>query len=129
VIIEVDDRDQNSLETISLAERAGSLLQKAGLSTELGHSWPGENAVWQRIRNAHDDASFPLIHISVPARFGSDLMFLTARALEALRREAILLVGFSPAFGEGIRHDRTTAMPVSVSGAPWITDIIQGAGV
>ena len=127
VIIEIDDRDQMSPETLALAERAAELLQRAGLSTEFGHSWPRENAIWKAIVNAHGDASFPLIHISVPARFGSDLMIMTARALEPLRRETILLVGLCAAFGEAIRRDGAPSM--SGVAPPWITDIIQGASV
>lgn len=127
VIIEADDRLQASPDALSLAERAASLLQREGLSREFGRSWPSESAIWNAIQDAHEDASFPLLHVSVPARFGSDLIMATAKALEPLRREAILLVGFSAAFGEGIRRD--AARTIDSYFGVVTTDIIQGVPV
>jgi aromatic ring-opening dioxygenase catalytic subunit (LigB family) len=123
VIIEVDDR-RNASEARSLSERAASLLQRAGVSIELGHSWPPESAIWHTIQAAHEGVSLPLLHVSVPARFGHDLMVVTARALEPLRREAILLVGFSAVFGEAIRRDSSPTIDRHF-GVPTI-DIISG---
>ena len=111
---------------LALGERCATLLQSAGLSVEPRRSWPREHALWTAFLDAHHDAAFPLLHVSVPARFGSDLMIVTARALEPLRREAVLLVGLSAVFGEALRGRSAST---ETSGAPWITDIIQGVPV
>jgi aromatic ring-opening dioxygenase catalytic subunit (LigB family) len=126
-IIEVNDRGEAPPQSFSLAERAAALLKNAGLSTEFGRSWPRENEVWSAIVEAHADAEFPVVHVSVPARFGSDLIVLAARALEPLRREAVLLVGLSSAFGQAIRAETSRDSHPSLGMSP--STIVEGAPV
>ena len=125
VIIEVDEQNEPSTDSFALAEHAAALLQKAGLSTEFGREWPRSNGFWNSLLAAHEGAAFPMIHVSVPARFGSDLMVLAARALEPLRRETVLLVGLSSSFAEGFRYDAGRADRPSFGLAP--SNIVVGA--
>lgn len=126
VIVEVD-RERHETDSISVSERIASLLQRAGLSTEFGRPWPRENAAWDALLEAHENAPFPVTHVSVPARFGSDLMTLTAKALEPLRRESILLVGLSSAFGQGLRRERDNDRPAFLGLRP--TNPMEGVPI
>jgi aromatic ring-opening dioxygenase catalytic subunit (LigB family) len=107
VIVEIGDQSEPA--AFALAHQTAALLQRSGLSTEFGGGSARDNAVWVALLKAHDDADVPLVHIGVPARFGSELMTLTARALEPLRNDKVLLVGLNAAFGEALRRDLAPA--------------------
>ena len=63
------------------------------------------------IAEALDGTALPLVHVSVPARFGDDLMRLAAVALRDLRNEGILFVGFSDVFGDVMSDERLAFTP------------------
>ena len=116
VIVEVDDLRPDegpafsselpvpSASAFALTERVAELLQENGLSAEFGRTWPRDNATWAAMLDAHAGAAFPVIHVSVPARFGADLMRDVTRALQPMREEGVLLVGISIAFADAIRE-------------------------
>jgi hypothetical protein len=91
-------------DTVPLSERVAGLLHESGIGTEFGRVSFTDDAVWNALVAAHADANVPLLHVSVPARFGSESMMRAADALAPLRRDGILLIAFSPAFGEAIRR-------------------------
>lgn len=95
----------------ALLERAASLLQEAGLTTELGWPWPREHDVWSAMRTATVRAAYPVIQVSVPSRFGLDLTVLATRALQPLRHEGVLLVGISTAYADAVRRSRAFDEP------------------
>jgi len=97
--LEVDDTRQAAAGR-ALAERVGELLKSAGLTPDLNSGLFGDTMAWRPIVEALSDTRVPLIHVSVPVRFGDDLMRLAAVALQDLRREGILFVGFSDVFGD-----------------------------
>jgi len=97
--LEVDETRQAAAGR-ALAERLGGLLKSAGLTPDLSGGLPGDTMAWRPIVEALSDTQVPLVHVSVPVRFGDDLMRLAAVALQDLRREGILFVGFSDVFGD-----------------------------
>lgn len=88
----------------ALAERAGELLQRAGLPAEFGRLRRNENDAWTAIQNAYAAATFPLVRVSVPMRYGRDLTVLATAALLPLGVEGVLLVGLSDAVREGVHR-------------------------
>lgn len=100
--LEVDDTRQSAAQGRELAERLGELLKSAGLTPELNRGWLGDTMAWRPIVEALADSKVPLVHVSVPVRFGDDLMRLAAIALQRLRHEGILFVGFSDVFGDAL---------------------------
>jgi aromatic ring-opening dioxygenase catalytic subunit (LigB family) len=100
--LEVDDTRQSAAEGRELAERLSERLKSAGLTPELNGGWPGDTMAWRPIVEALADSDVPLVHVSVPVRFGDDLMRLAAIALQSLRHEGILFVGFSDVFGDAL---------------------------
>jgi aromatic ring-opening dioxygenase catalytic subunit (LigB family) len=99
--LEVDDT-RSAAAGRALAERLAELLKSAGLTPDLDGGWLGDTMAWRPIVEALADSEVPLVHVSVPVRFGDDLMRLAAIALQDLRREGILFVGFSDVFGDAL---------------------------
>jgi aromatic ring-opening dioxygenase catalytic subunit (LigB family) len=99
--LEVDDTRPRAAEGRELAERLGELLESAGLTPELDGR-AGDTMAWRPIVEALAGSDVPLVHVSVPVRFGDDLMRLAAVALQRLRHEGILFVGFSDVFGDAL---------------------------
>jgi hypothetical protein len=97
--LEVDDTRQAAAGR-ALAERLGELLKSAGLTPGLDGGLHGDTMVWRPIVEALSDTEIPLVQVLVPVRFGDDLMRLVAVAIQDLRHEGILFVGFSDVFGD-----------------------------
>lgn len=101
VDLKVDDTRQAAAGR-ALAEHLGELLRSAGLTPDLSARWVGDTMASKPIMEALSDTQVPLVQVSVPVRFGDDLMRLAAVALQDLRREGILFVGFSDVFGDAL---------------------------
>jgi aromatic ring-opening dioxygenase catalytic subunit (LigB family) len=103
--LKADDTRRSAAAGGELAERLGALLKSAGLTPDLNSRWLGDTMAWRPIVDALADTDVPLVHVSVPVRFGDDLMRLAAVALQGLRREGILFVGFSDVFGDALLEE------------------------
>ena len=111
VSLEVDDTRASSKRGRELAARLAALLTSAGLTPDATGGCLGGSMACRPIAEALDGTSLPLVHVSVPARFGDDLMRLAAVALRDLRNEGILFVGFSDVFGDVMSHERLAFTP------------------
>lgn len=103
-ILELASAAKPHPDSVPLAERVAGLFRESDIGTEFGRVSFTDDAVWNALVAAHAGANVSLLHVSVPARFGSESMMRAAKALAPLRRDGILLIAFSPAFGEAIRR-------------------------
>jgi aromatic ring-opening dioxygenase catalytic subunit (LigB family) len=102
IVIDVDHSTAEVQTAFVLAERISDRLIAAGMKPQHGGAWPRDTRVWKAIVDACGRASYPLLHVAVPARYGTSLMTMVAVALRPLRGERILFVSFSDAFGDAM---------------------------
>jgi aromatic ring-opening dioxygenase catalytic subunit (LigB family) len=85
------DVREAAAETVALAKRAGQLFESSGLPMEFARSAHPDEGLTGLICAAAD-RSLPMIHVSLPAHFGADLMILAGAALGKLSPGRILFV-------------------------------------
>jgi aromatic ring-opening dioxygenase catalytic subunit (LigB family) len=119
VALEVEEARQSDAAVRKLVEQLSTLLEAAGLTPEVSRGC-GDTMAWRPIVEALADNDIPIVHVSVPVRFGDDLMRLTAVALQGLRHEGILFVGFSDVFGDALLVEEESAeqRPYVAEGVP-----------
>ena len=110
------ETDINQPGYFALAERVAEMLRGAGLAAEFGWRWPRATDAWTALRSLHSGSSYPVLHVSVPARFGGDLTVLAWTALQPLRDEGVLLVGMSSVLRDAGQHQEPAVE--DVEGAP-----------
>jgi hypothetical protein len=102
VMIEAAPSGAASNQSVNLVSRITGLLKSAGLMPAVDSRWLREATAWNAIAHAFSESGVPVVHVSVPSRFGPALMSLTAAAVESLRHEGILFVGLSDDFGDAM---------------------------
>jgi aromatic ring-opening dioxygenase catalytic subunit (LigB family) len=102
IIIDVSHSSAEVQAAFVLAEQISEILKEAGMKPQHGGAWPRDTRVWKAISDASASAPRPILHVSVPARFGPALIRMAALAIRPLREQRVLFVGFSDAFGDAM---------------------------
>lgn len=101
-----------------LAREAASLLQAAGLETQLDPQRPLDHGAWVPLRYLAPEATLPVVQLSLPRPRTPERLLEAGRALAPLRERGVLILGSG-----GVVHNLRRLDWQDASGPePWAKD-------
>ncbi|MBB1520981.1 DODA-type extradiol aromatic ring-opening family dioxygenase [Aquipseudomonas guryensis] len=76
-----------------LARQAQQLLADASLAARLDEQRPRDHGAWVPLSLMYPQADIPVVQLSLPSHFGTELQTRVGRALSSLREQGVLLIG------------------------------------
>ncbi|TXH90138.1 MAG: dioxygenase [Rhodoferax sp.] len=106
-----------------LAARVLSLLDIAGMSAQGDAQRPLDHGTWVPLMHLYPQANVPVVQVALPVGFGPKEVYAMGQALQALRKEGILVLGsgaMTHNLGEFGAYDGNTPAPYAVAFGRWV---------
>lgn len=94
-----------------LASLISSLLERAGIQSQLTTEWGLDHGTWVPLKIMYPDADIPVLQVSIPIPRSSEDLFKIGNLLKELRRNGVLLFGSG-----GVTHNLRLAMQKMAKG-------------
>lgn len=105
-----------------VAERVAALLRDAGIAAGLDANRGLDHGTWVPLMHMYPDAGVPVLQVSLAPRQSPEYFVRFGRALAALRREGVLVLGSGSITHNlyDFRHGATTVAPYATAFIDWI---------